>query len=92
MATSRTTVSASVKGKYVGRLDTPRGVRLELARVYTEAIRRIPKEPTRAKLRKAIDGLDEVSVGGFRVHFAQDRVASRLVELSLIDSQGKIRE
>jgi branched-chain amino acid transport system substrate-binding protein len=62
------------------------------ARTYTEALRRIPKEPTRAKLRKAIDGLDEVSVGGFRVHFAQDRVASKLVELSLIDSQGKIRE
>lgn len=62
------------------------------ARVYTEALRRIPKEPTRAKLKKAIDGLEEVSVGGFRVHFAQDRVASRLVELSLIDSQGRIRE
>lgn len=62
------------------------------ARAYTEALRRIPKDPTRAKLRKALDGLDEVSVGGFRVHFAQDRVASRLVELSLIDSQGKIRE
>lgn len=62
------------------------------ARTYTEALRRIPKEPTRAKLRKSIDGLDEVSVGGFRVHFVQDRVASKLVELSLIDSQGKIRE
>lgn len=62
------------------------------ARVYTEALRRIPKDPTRAKLRKAIEGLDEVSVGGFRVHFAQDRVASKLVELSLIDSQGRIRE
>ncbi len=62
------------------------------ARTYTEALRRIPKDPTRAKLRKSIDGLDEVSVGGFRVHFAQDRVASKLVELSLIDSQGKIRE
>ena len=62
------------------------------ARVYTEALRRIPKEPTRAKLRKAIDGIDEVSVGGFRVHFAQDRVGSKLVELSLIDSQGRIRE
>ncbi|MES2362069.1 MAG: ABC transporter substrate-binding protein [Pseudomonadota bacterium] len=62
------------------------------ARAYTEALRRIPKDPTRAKLRKALDGLDEVSVGGFRIHFAQDRVASKLVELSLIDSQGKIRE
>ncbi|MBA4327827.1 MAG: ABC transporter substrate-binding protein [Polaromonas sp.] len=62
------------------------------ARVFTEALRRIPKDPSRAKLRKAIDGLDEVSVGGFRVHFAGERVASRLVELSLIDSQGRVRE
>ncbi len=62
------------------------------ARVYTEALRRTGKDITRAKLRKAIDGLDDVSVGGFRVHFAEDRVASKLVELSLIDSQGRIRE
>jgi len=62
------------------------------ARVYAEALRRIPKEPTRAKLKKAIEGLDEVSVGGFRVHFTDGRVASKLVELSLIDSQGRVRE
>ncbi|MES2955099.1 MAG: ABC transporter substrate-binding protein [Pseudomonadota bacterium] len=62
------------------------------ARVFTEALRRASKDPTRVKLKKAIEGLDEVSVGGFRVHFTEDRVASRLVELSLIDSQGRVRE
>ncbi|MCJ0764867.1 ABC transporter substrate-binding protein [Variovorax terrae] len=62
------------------------------ARVYAEALRRIAKEPTRARLRGALDGLDNVSVGGFRVHFAEERVASKLVELSLIDSQGRVRE
>jgi ABC-type branched-subunit amino acid transport system substrate-binding protein len=62
------------------------------ARVYAEALRRIPKEVTRAKFKKSLDALDDVSVGGFRVHFANDRVASKLVELSLIDSQGKVRE
>ena len=62
------------------------------ARVFTEALRRVPKEPTRARLRKAIEGLDNVNLGGFRVHFADDRVGSKLVELSLIDSQGKVRE
>ena len=62
------------------------------ARVYSEALRRISRDPTRAKLKKAIDALDDVSVGGFRVHFADDRVASKLVELSLIDSQGRVRE
>ncbi|WP_395054889.1 ABC transporter substrate-binding protein [Polaromonas sp.] len=62
------------------------------ARVYVEALRRASKDLTRAKLKKAIEGLDEVSVGGFRVHFTTDRVASRLVELSVIDSQGRVRE
>jgi branched-chain amino acid transport system substrate-binding protein len=62
------------------------------ARVFTEALRRASATPTRAKLKKAIEGLDNVSVGGFRIHFADDRTASKLVELSLIDSQGKIRE
>ena len=63
------------------------------ARVYIEALRRIARgEPTRAKFRKAVEGLDDVSIGGFRVHFAEDRVASKMVQLSLIDSQGKVRE
>jgi branched-chain amino acid transport system substrate-binding protein len=62
------------------------------ARVYSEALRRIQRDPNRARLKKAIEGLDNVNVGGFRIHFTEDRVASRLVELSLIDSQGKVRE
>jgi len=62
------------------------------ARVYAEALRRSPRELTRARFRKALEGMDDVSVGGFRVHFMQERVASRLVELSLIDSAGRIRE
>jgi ABC-type branched-subunit amino acid transport system substrate-binding protein len=62
------------------------------ARAYTEALRRITKDPTRAKLKKAIESLDEVNVGGFRVHFTEGRVASKLVELSLIDAQGRVRE
>ncbi len=63
------------------------------ARVFSEALRRAPKgDLSRARFRKALDGMDDVSVGGFRVHFANDRVASKLVELSLIDSQGKVRE
>lgn len=62
------------------------------ARVFTEALKAMPRDPTRARLRKAIEGLDNVNVGGFRVHFVDDRTGSKLVELSLIDSQGKIRE
>lgn len=62
------------------------------ARVYAEVLRRIPKEVNRAKFKKSLEALTDMSVGGFRVHFADDRVASRLVELSLIDSLGKVRE
>lgn len=62
------------------------------ARVYAEALRRIGRDPSRARLKKAMDSLDDVSLGGFRVHFTEERVASKLVELSLIDSQGKVRE
>jgi len=62
------------------------------ARVYTEALRRITRDPTRARLKKALETLDDVNVGGFRVHFTDDRVGSKLVELSLIDSQGRVRE
>ena len=59
---------------------------------YTEALRKAGKEPTRAKLRKALDTLQEQNLGGFRVHFDGDRVGSKLVELSLIDSAGRVRE
>lgn len=62
------------------------------ARVYTVGLRNAGKDPTRAKLRLALDNLTDVNVGDFRVHFAQDRVASRLVHLSVIDSLGRVRE
>ncbi|MDP3412125.1 MAG: ABC transporter substrate-binding protein, partial [Polaromonas sp.] len=62
------------------------------ARVYTEALRRAGKDPTRAKLKKSIDTLADLNIGGFRIHFVEDRVGSRLVELGLIDSQGRVRE
>ncbi|MDI1341176.1 ABC transporter substrate-binding protein [Polaromonas sp.] len=82
-------------GALAAKLGKPNVYMLEgyiAARVYTEALRRTGKDVTRAKLRKAIDAMDDVSVGGFRVHFLDDRVGSRLVELGLIDSQGRVRE
>jgi hypothetical protein len=39
MASPHVTTTPSTKQKYVGRLDTPAGVRLELARLYTECRR-----------------------------------------------------
>ncbi len=62
------------------------------ARVYATALGNAGKDPTRAKLRRAMDGLVDVNIGDFRVHFAQDRVASRMVQLGVIDSLGRVRE
>ncbi len=59
---------------------------------FTEALRKAGKDPTRAKLRKALDTMQDLNLGGFRVHFDGDRVGSKLVELSLIDAQGRVRE
>lgn len=59
---------------------------------YVEALRKAGKDPTRVKLRKALDTMQELSLGGFRVHFDGDRVGSKLVELSLIDATGRVRE
>ena len=64
------------------------------ARVLAEALRRLPRgeTPTRAKFKKSLESMDDVNVGGFRVHFVDERVGSKMVELGLIDSQGKVRE
>jgi branched-chain amino acid transport system substrate-binding protein len=62
------------------------------ARVLVEALKRIPGEPARGKLKQAVESLHDLNVGGFRVHYARERVGSKLVELALIDSQGRVRE
>lgn len=59
---------------------------------FTEALRKAGKDPTRAKLRKALDTMQDLNLGGFRLHFDGDRVGSKLVELSLIDGTGRVRE
>lgn len=80
-----------------GKLGKPNVYMLEgyiAARAFTEALRRLPakESPSRALLRKSIDALDDLQIGGFRVHFVDTRTASKLVELSLIDSRGRVRE
>lgn len=62
------------------------------ARIYVAGLRGAGKDPTRAKLKKAFDGMVDVSIGDFRVHFAGDRVASKMVQLGVIDSQGRVRD
>jgi len=82
-------------GSAAAKLGKPNVYMLEgciATRFNSEAARRIPKKPTRVKLKKMIECLNDVSIGGFRVHFTENRVASTLVEFSLIDSQGRVRE
>jgi branched-chain amino acid transport system substrate-binding protein len=62
------------------------------ARAYTEALKRAGRDPSRVKFKQSIAKMVDVSLGGFRVDFADERTGSKLVELSLIDSQGKVRE
>lgn len=62
------------------------------AKALVEGLKRAGKEPTVAKFRKAIETMTEWDAGGFRLSFDGSRTGSRLVELSLIDSVGKVRE
>jgi branched-chain amino acid transport system substrate-binding protein len=62
------------------------------ARAFAEALKRAGPQPSRAKFKQSLAKMENVSLGGFRVNFGEERTGSKLVELSLIDSQGKIRE
>ncbi|HUR88506.1 MAG TPA: ABC transporter substrate-binding protein [Ramlibacter sp.] len=62
------------------------------ARAFTEALKRSGSQPSRVKFKQSIAKMEDVSLGGFRVNFGDERTGSKLVELSLIDSQGKVRE
>lgn len=82
-------------GAAAAKLGRPNVYMLEgyiAAWAFTEALRNAGKEPTRARLRVALDTLQELDLGGFRVNFDGDRVGSKLLELSLIDSTGRLRE
>ena len=62
------------------------------AKVIVEAVRR-QRTPTREGLVAALDTLDNFNLGGFVVSFKPNqRTGSRYVELSIIGSQGKIRQ
>ena len=63
------------------------------AKVLAEVLRRAGPDLTRAKLRQSLEALRDYSAGGFRVDYsAKQRVGSKMVELALIDSQGRVRE
>lgn len=61
------------------------------ARVLIEALDRAGRDPSRAKLRTALASLKGMDLGGFNVDFSAGApyVASRFVDLGILDSNGR---
>lgn len=63
------------------------------AKVIVEAVRRMGARPTREGVVAALDGMDNVDLGGYVVGFKPGmRSGSKFVELSIISGSGKIRQ
>jgi ABC-type branched-subunit amino acid transport system substrate-binding protein len=61
------------------------------AKVLVEGLRRAGPLPTRAKLVKALEGMDNFDLGGTRVNYSQtNRIGSRFVEVTVIGVSGKL--
>lgn len=62
------------------------------AKVMVEGLRRGPARPTRDSLIAGLEALGDESFGGFNVSFsANDHVASKFVELSMLTGDGRVR-
>ena len=61
------------------------------AKVLVEGLRRAGNAPTRAKLTKALESMDNFDLGGTRVQFApNNRQGSKFVEVTVIGASGKL--
>ena len=64
-----------------------------MARIVGEGLRRAGKDPQRKDLVRGLESLRRADVGGFMVDFGPgQREGSRFVDLSLIGSDGRIRQ
>jgi branched-chain amino acid transport system substrate-binding protein len=62
------------------------------AKVLVEALRRAGPQPTREKLKTALEGFRRVDIGGLEVSFdAGDHTGLDYADLSIIDEGGKFR-
>ena len=62
------------------------------AKVFGEGLRRAGSKPTRESLMTGLEGINNLSFGGFAVSFKpNDHVASRFVELSMLTGDGRVR-
>ncbi len=63
------------------------------ARVIVEAVRRQGARPTREGVVTALNGMDSFDLGGYSLAFKPtQRTGSHYVELSIVNSTGKIRQ
>lgn len=61
------------------------------AKVLVEGLRRAGPSPTRAKLVKALESMENFDLGGTRVNYsASNRIGSRFVEVTVIGASGKL--
>lgn len=61
------------------------------AKVLVEGLRRAGPAPTRAKLIKALETIDNFDLGGTRVGYSPtNRIGSRFVEVTVIGATGKL--
>lgn len=61
------------------------------AKVLVEGLRRAGPNPTRAKVIKALEGMEKFDLGGWSVSYGpQVRAGSRFVEVTVIGASGKL--
>jgi branched-chain amino acid transport system substrate-binding protein len=62
-------------------------------RVLIEAVRKLGAHPSREGLSAALESMNALDLGGLRISFAPGaHSGSKLVELSIVNSEGKIRQ
>lgn len=92
--------ATTLSGEYLGALKDRRGVSpnysgmegFVAAKVFAEAVRRSGRALTREAFLTAIEGMQNVNLGGFPVDFGPGkRMGSRFVELTLLTEDGRVR-
>jgi ABC-type branched-subunit amino acid transport system substrate-binding protein len=60
------------------------------ARVFVEALKRSSREPTRAKFIKAVEGINDLDLGGYYVGYSPtNHNGSRYVDITVINRDGR---
>jgi ABC-type branched-subunit amino acid transport system substrate-binding protein len=92
--------ATAVSGEYLAALKGKSGVApnysgiegFVAAKVFAEAARRAGRALTREAFLTAIDGMQNVNMGGFPVDFGPSkRTGSRFVELTMLTEDGRVR-